>query len=357
MASNSTQPLHEALRRLRNGLRNSDDVMLVREAVLRRIRRKLGSRRCDLWVFLRERCNYTDAQIKRHLQTDLEPETRGKHEPRPSLIDSYAELITGELLRTNGQHCMCYESYEGERRGAHMQAACEHKHTVRSYEAPIRHNEKSILTGQVWIDRAVDGRASLTIKGGTLVKQEGRYRAFGTSMLCTVFDTPCGNKLRLVRENGKDRLVETGRRELSDFIPGGDSEGQRDSIITSAAYVADEQFACGWECTHCGGMVGKDGRACRKQGCRWQLHTKIPKSQVIEYFTAAVHTCENRHFWPNGRVEQCSDCSQPKKDRIKGDWAYVAQVPDADSTTISYDETNNAGRAGEVVKESDHDQF
>lgn len=63
----STLKLELAMKRLSAASGKPDDIHTLRDAVIRRIQRKLGSARCDLWTFLRENCSYSDREIRDHL--------------------------------------------------------------------------------------------------------------------------------------------------------------------------------------------------------------------------------------------------------------------------------------------------
>lgn len=313
--------LDQALQRLADGDRNSDDILGLREIVSKRVQLNLGSRRCDLWSFLRDQCGYDDTQIRDHLWDHL-PLSDRKLLPSsgPTLLHEYTELITAALLRQNGQQCGCADRYadnhdsgNGERykKFTGMKESCQANHWIRSYSTlPGSDQRRTVKLPEQWVWKAVDGNTVLHIN-----KSEGIYRDLGNSMLVAVLTTPAGTGLYLIKTTDKEgkeveRLVDSRSIEQGDWlVPGGHEDDDCGSFVESSGNHQAAVNAYVFFCEHCQKVVGENGNTCRTPNCNWVLKTTINSPQST--YEAMVSTC-GQHYWPKSGID-CPVCNRPAR--------------------------------------------
>ena len=335
-----TEAHERAIRDLAEGKSDDDGInfALLREAVIAEINRKIGSKRCDVWSFLRDSCRYSDAQIWRYLWQEDPPTCQDADQPRETMpmIQAYAEMITAELCR-NGTRCSCAERYQsysrkGERykKYAEMQKACERNHQIVAFRADPRFSEA--VGALEWLKKAVHGASNLLFQVGNGKRASGMYRAFGNSMLCAVLRTPDETSLYLVparnlpaalREDGispdADVLVDSRWLESQE----NDDVGGLNAIDESVGDVLAI-----WYCVTCDRFVHHQQGCGGTCDCHWELHEVVqddPTGAATDPFPApekmkkkTLNICANRHFWPSVKTDQCPvpGCGETAMDKI-----------------------------------------
>ena len=309
---------HErAIRDLANGKRDGINLALLREAVIAEINRKLGSPKCDLWTFLREKCGYKDQEIRLHLchdnpskEADQEP---GEPRKAMSMIQVYAEMITSELCRIKSR-CHCaerYQSYEpSSRKYPAMQEGCERKHHIPEF---LNQQKRAPLE---WLANAVHGASNLFLNIG------GMFRQYGGSMLCAVHTTPAESSLYLVPyenlpaslrdglSSEAELLIDSRRLERHFDIHGDDTGRDWEPAETSLGDVLAT-----WRCVACDRDVTLNNY-CNSTLCHWELGsvtqgdetgeaTELIASDPDQLKRKTLNVCANRHFWPSIKTKQC----------------------------------------------------
>jgi len=320
-----------AIKRLAVECGKPADIEAVRVAVTDRIRRKLGSPKCDLWTFLREQCGYTDNQIRDHLWDGMPKEDRRDFQLKtPTLINIFSYLIVMALVRHENQRCDCASRYVALNpdKAVRMRDPCEKNHWIKSYGRKTDDRRRRQHPPDKWLRIAVDGDSNLHLRVG------GQFRRFGNSMLCAVLTTPADNTgLYLIDKtrNGQKTwlLVETRPFEEEDRLEwfADDSADRRPTRVELAEDTSSARTVRGFKCGHCRHVVGQDGASCCKTKCVW-TEIRILKSEAVEFYDALVSMCPNKHFWPLGK-NACPTCGEPRCGRERVRAAYGKESPRA----------------------------
>ncbi|MEM7476655.1 MAG: hypothetical protein AAF483_16835 [Planctomycetota bacterium] len=330
---------------------DANDIQTIRSAVLARLRRKLGSSKCDLWWFLREQCGYSDKQIRNHLfdgqPKDLQPSDGA------FLLQIYAELITANLLRRNKHRCGCWERYqdtihplikrEGKRKSrksADMRRECNKIHWIQGYGEQHNDGRRSEKQPLAWLHTAVDGNVILKpveFRNGQISeKGSGYYRDLGNSMLIAVFETPAGTGLYLIGSDQNWRLLDSRQIERNDPAILDDDGSFRSAIELFEDKRCETPTV--FYCTHCREIVGRDGKHCRGKKCVWEIVERQDWSGVeLQEYKANVFSC-GQHFWPCRGLDRCPvprcSCHSLGADAIKDVSRWTAHFADLDPSSI-----------------------
>jgi hypothetical protein len=214
----------------------------------------------------------------------------------PSII-GWAITITDQLVTGS---CDCPEAF------AQTDTAYRNAHRrCRDYHFVCRENLDRASTCELYQQRnAITDPAEFVERAVIEKLLQVQHKNLAKTMLCNVFVTPGGNKLRLGRypraEGWADGLTETGRDEKVVQAISEDTEIQTPDLLC-------------FGCPQCLSFIGDKGtyRNCVAERHFWFIGTVTPEDDIDgDYHKVTVKSCRSGHIWPAAIKGPCPLCGQ-----------------------------------------------